>query len=262
MGVYTTELRNVIRVAETQAHGSYAEFEYTGATWTALGLDSYPIYDESHRAELNRKICDHFYMREIGAETVALFRLFVRRTMQEIMPYYNELYRTADLITNPLNEIEVIKTEGWGESGSTTDATTTDTTVKDTTSATDGTTSETQTDSNSKSIYNDTPMSMVQDDGGTLIEDGQYATSVTIDTSSTNESTSTDTTRNSTTDTTRQDRTDSNGTSERSGSRDETETGHRKSPAELVMEYRRAILNVDNMVIHDSELNDCFMNVY
>lgn len=246
MAVYTTELRNVIRVAETQAHGSYTEFEYTDATWRALGLDKYPIYDESHRAELNRKICDHFYMREIGAETVALFRLFVRRTMQEVMPYYNELYKTASLIDNPFDEIDVTRTEGWGED-------TTDTTnVTGSTNSTGQST--TSTSSSSSSVFSDTPMSMVQDDGGTLIEDGQYATTANYDKSSTDSEVST------TSDTGTTSKTDSTG--QRAGSREETERGHRKSPAELVMEYRRAILNVDNMILQDPELNDCFMNVY
>lgn len=203
MGRYTTEIRNVIRVAETQAHGSYTEFEYTDATWRALGLDSYPIYEESHRAKLNSMICDHFYMREIGAETVALFRLFVRRTMNEIMPYYNELYRSLDLDYDILSEIEVTHNELWGEDSSRTwddktdmtrtrvstvsDDRTTDTTQDSTTKVTGSTTTNvtgsttTDTSSASSNMFSDTPMSMVQDDGGTLLESGNYATTATFD---------------------------------------------------------------------------------
>lgn len=238
MATYTTELRNVIRSAEVQAHGSYTDFTYTDATWKALGLDSYQIYDESHRAALNSKICDHFYMREIGAETVGLFRLFLRRTMNEIMPYYNELYRTADSITDPFNEVDMTYKEGWGEDTNT-----------DSTGST-STNGSVNTDSQSQSIFSDTPMSMVQDDGGTLIEDGSYATTATFDKSSTDQTSTgkTDTTNNQ--------------KSTNTGSRDRTERGHRKSQAELIMEWRRAILNVDNMILQDSELNDCFMNVY
>lgn len=246
MAVYTTELRNVIRVAETQAHGSYTEFEYTDATWRALGLDEYPIYDESHRAELNRKICDHFYMREIGAETVALFRLFVRRTMNEVMPFYNELYKTASLITDPFEEISVTHHEGWGEDTESNTSSTGSTSTTSTTTMTN--------ESSSSSLFSDTPMSMIQDDGGTLLESGQYATTSTFDKSSA------DTETSGQGETGTESRTDSSG--QRAGSREWDEKGHRKSPAELVMEYRRAILNVDNMVLHDSELNDCFMNVY
>ena len=46
-------------------------------------LAGYPIFDESHRAELNRKIVNHFWNREIGQETVSLFRLQLRRRLDE-----------------------------------------------------------------------------------------------------------------------------------------------------------------------------------
>lgn len=302
MAVYTTELRNVIRVAETQAHGSYTEFEYTDATWRALGLDAYPIYDESHRDRLNSMICDHFYMREIGAETVSLFRLFLRRTMNEIMPYYNDLYRSAELIVDPLREIDVVTTHDWEEnevssltSDQSTQSSANDKTTDtlDQTVSTDETVSRTRTDTSvgtvkvdqdgsSNSIYSDTPMSMVQDDGGTLIEGGSYATSATFD-KSTNDSTTTNDLTNSSdgndktsgtvdtdskrdTTSTRSDssqtnRTDS-GKNDTSGNRTENESGHRSSQSSLVMEYRRAIINVDQMILEDPELNSCFMCVY
>ena len=302
MAVYTTELRNVIRVAETQAHGSYTEFEYTDATWRALGLDAYPIYDESHRHRLNSMICDHFYMREIGAETVSLFRLFLRRTMNEIMPYYNDLYMSAELIVDPLREIDVTTTHDWEEnevssltSDQSTQSSANDKTTDtlDQTVSTDESVSRTRTDTStgtvkvdqdgsSNSIYSDTPMSMVQDDGGTLIEGGSYATNATFD-KSTNDSTTTndltnasdgsdktsgtvdtDSTRDTTStrsDSSQSNRTDS-GKNDTTGNRTENESGHRSSQASLVMEYRRAIINVDHMILEDPELNSCFMCVY
>lgn len=237
MARYTVELRDVIRVAETQAHGSYTEFQYTEATWRAVGLDSYPIFEESHRAKLNSMICDHFYMREIGAETVALFRLFVRRTMNEIMPYYNELYLAATKLTDPLNEIDMSYTEGWGEDS------TSDSTSNSQSSGNVG------TESSSNSIFSDTPMSMVQDDGGTLIENGNYATNATYDKSST------DQTSQSSNDVT------SNRKDTSAGSRDRTETGHRTSQAELVSQWRRAILNVDREIVESPELSECFLAI-
>lgn len=302
MAVYTTELRSVIRVAETQAHGSYTEFEYTDATWRALGLDAYPIYDESHRDRLNSMICDHFYMREIGAETVSLFRLFLRRTMNEIMPYYNDLYRSAELIVDPLREIDVTTTHDWQEnevssltSDQSTQSSANDKTTDtlDQTVATEETVSRTRTDTStgtvkvdqdgsSNSIYSDTPMSMVQDDGGTLIEGGSYATNATFD-KSTNDSTTTndltnasdgndktngtvdtDSTRDTTStrsDSSQTNRTDS-GKNDTTGNRTENESGHRSSQSSLVLEYRRAIINVDQMILGDPELNSCFMCVY
>lgn len=290
MGRYTTELRNVIRVAETQAHGSYTEFEYTDATWRALGLDSYPIYEESHRAKLNSMICDHFYMREIGAETVALFRLFVRRTMNEIMPYYNELYRSLDLDYNILSEIEVTHNELWGEDASRTwddktdmtrtrvntvsDDRTTDTTQDSTSNVTGSTTNDTT--SSSSNVFSDTPMSMVQDDGGTLLESGQYATNATFDKSETGQTgtSTTDQTGNvksNVTDksTRSEDGHDTDlGTHEgtddtsRSGSRTSEDKGRRVPAVDLIRRFRENVVNVDRMIVESPELSECFMLVY
>lgn len=66
-----------------------------------VGLDSYPIFDEAYRAGLNNKIVDHFQLREIGLETVEMFRVFIRRTMNERMPIYNQFYRSQILTVDP-----------------------------------------------------------------------------------------------------------------------------------------------------------------
>lgn len=63
---------------------------------------NYPIYDESYRNVLETKILKHFYTREIGLETVGLWKLKLNTKMNEIMPYYNQLYKSALLEFNPL----------------------------------------------------------------------------------------------------------------------------------------------------------------
>ena len=59
-----------------------------------IGLDDYPIFDEEYRRGLNTKIVEHFYYREIGQETPELFKRFLNRRMNEVMPYYNLLYES------------------------------------------------------------------------------------------------------------------------------------------------------------------------
>lgn len=59
-----------------------------------LALDDYPIFNPAYRNVLNNKIIEHFYFREIGLETPDRFNFFLRRTMNEIMPYYNKLYNS------------------------------------------------------------------------------------------------------------------------------------------------------------------------
>lgn len=68
-----------------------------------LNLNDYPIYDESYRQVLNNKIINHFYLREIGAETPDRFNFYLGRKMQEIMPYYNQMYKSELLQFDPLS---------------------------------------------------------------------------------------------------------------------------------------------------------------
>lgn len=67
-----------------------------------LALNDYPIFDESHRDVLNKKIISHYFFREIGAETPDRFNWYLRTKMHEIMPYYNELYKSELIDFDPL----------------------------------------------------------------------------------------------------------------------------------------------------------------
>ena len=64
--------------------------------------DKYPIWKEEHRAELEKKIIEHYYHRQIGAETWALFKYNVNVRMREIMPYYVDIYKTTQYDYNPI----------------------------------------------------------------------------------------------------------------------------------------------------------------
>jgi len=69
-----------------------------------LGLCDYPIYDEAFRPVLNQLITDHFWLREIGAETVEMFVFYLNRTMREIMPIYNIIFaKLADPNFDPFS---------------------------------------------------------------------------------------------------------------------------------------------------------------
>lgn len=73
------------------------------------GID-YPIFDENYRYVLNKKILEHYYTREIGLETVGLWKLKMRTKLNEVMPYYNKLYLSELIEFNPLADT-MIKTE-------------------------------------------------------------------------------------------------------------------------------------------------------
>lgn len=76
-------------------------------------FDKYPIWSEGYRETLNKKILSHFFMREIGYETVAMWRFALNRKLNEIMPYYNDLYKVAIQIDRPLSNYDgTIKLDG------------------------------------------------------------------------------------------------------------------------------------------------------
>lgn len=71
-----------------------------------LGLKDYPIFDENYRKTLNNKIINHYYFREIGFETAELFKRYLNTTLNEIMPFYNQLYKSELLEFNPFYNVD------------------------------------------------------------------------------------------------------------------------------------------------------------
>ena len=130
MAKYTTTIRNLID----------NNFDF--------GLKDYPIFDEEYRTVLNNKILMHYYMDEIGFETAGLFKVYLNNKMNEIMPYYNELYKKQkDLLLN------FDKTTNLTETF--TRDNTTDTNTKS------NSTSSNTASGNSKNVYQDTPMGTI-----------------------------------------------------------------------------------------------------
>ena len=72
-----------------------------------LGLKDYPIFNENYREILNKKIIDHYYFREIGFETAGRFKFEINRKMNEIMIYYNQLYKSEMYSFSPISNINV-----------------------------------------------------------------------------------------------------------------------------------------------------------
>lgn len=64
--------------------------------------DPFPIWDENHRGELEKKIIEHYYFRQIGFETVGRFKFMLNTRLREIMPRYNKLYKTTLFKYNPI----------------------------------------------------------------------------------------------------------------------------------------------------------------
>lgn len=119
MSDYTTEVRYICESAYglTESEGSDSVDKIIEGSMDKIFNFEYPIFDESYRGVLQKKILKHYYTREIGAETVGLWKLWVNTRLNEIMPYYNKLYETETLKFNPLYDVDVTRTHtGKGSS--------------------------------------------------------------------------------------------------------------------------------------------------
>lgn len=86
MSKYTTTLRFIIESGyELQA------------------FKNFPIYNENQREYITSAIINHFYFREIGFETVAMFDWYLSTTLNEIMPYYNKLFEAIAMEIDPIH---------------------------------------------------------------------------------------------------------------------------------------------------------------
>lgn len=107
MSKYTTEVRFICE--------SYAGYDVSkdynnvgdvlNGSWDKVFDFDFPIFDENYRSVLCKKILKHYYTREIGLETVGLWKLKLDTLMNEIMPYYNERYKTTVYDFNPLYDV-------------------------------------------------------------------------------------------------------------------------------------------------------------
>lgn len=104
MSKYTTEVRFICE----SASGLSESKGYTDIDSIIMNAIpkifsfNFPIFDENYRTVLEKKILKHFYTREIGEETVGLWKLRLDTKLNEIMPYYNKLYNSELLDFNPL----------------------------------------------------------------------------------------------------------------------------------------------------------------
>ena len=123
MSKYTTEVRYICETyAGLSESSGYSDVDgiLTKAAPKVFDFD-FPIFDEDYRLGLEKKILLNYYTREICEETIGLWKLRLKSTMNVIMPYYNKLYESELLKFNPLYDVEYTKT---GENSGTVNDTT------------------------------------------------------------------------------------------------------------------------------------------
>lgn len=209
MSVFTTQLRYIV------------EEGYD------LGLKDYPIFDEKYRTILNDKLIKHYYFREIGMETTALFKFFLNQSMNEIMPYYNQLYESVNLFKekDPFEDKNIVESSNRKNKG---------------TSSQTGTGTSTSEDLD---VRSDTPQSMLAIGD---IKTNTYASDASWDNSNATSTSSQDLSVDNTEDYINK----------------IIGTNGGKNYSEMLEDWRNTFLNIDMMVIEDEKIKNCFMLIY
>lgn len=186
-------------------------------------MDSYPIFDENYRETLNQNILYHYYENEIGFETAPLFRFYLNQKLNEIMPYYNELYKVQkkliedNLLLNNVNLTEELQGSNTTQSSS-----------------------QSHSTNNGKNLFQDTPQGNIssQDIDATNV----YATNLTLDRTSIDDNSS------------------SGGSGTNSYIKTIIGNNGGKFNIDVLKDIKDNLMNIDLMVIND--LNELFMQIF
>ena len=227
MSKYTTEVRFICEVnaGKTESVGYSNIDDVLEESWNKIFDFNFPIFDENYRKPLCIKILKHYYTREIGEETVGLWKLRLNARMNEIMPYYNKLYEAWAKDFNPLFDTDLTRKHTLERIGNTEGKQKT----------------ETESNGTNRNLYSDTPQGSLQN-----IDNETYLTNARKITDNENVKGVNDYTQ------------DIKSTDDYI----ESVTGKTGgvSYSKMLGEYKEALINIDMMVI--DELNNLFMLIW
>lgn len=253
MSKYTTEVRFICENSAGlhESEGADNIDSILDKCWNKVFNFNFPIFDENYRQVLCRKILKHYYTREIAHETVGRWKLALNAKLNEIMPYYNQLYKSELLEFNPFYDVDLTRSrEGSGTSNRTSNNTETNSGTSKNVSSGSGT-----SNTDTLNRFSDTPQNSMDTQG---IADSVPLTTVTKvneDNTTTNESTDT---------LTRNDNKTGSGTENINNTDKYIETVKGKQGTEnyssLLKKFRETFLNIDMMIIEDC--SDCFFTLW
>lgn len=194
MGTFTLTLKRVL--------------EFT----SDIGLENYPIFDDDYREKLNEKIIRHYYLREIGHETIDIFKYQMETKMGEIMPLYNEHYKLSLLTVDPLSTMSIKSITDMDSTAN----------VTNTGVNTSG------SNAKSRAVASETPQTQLSanQDYATAIQDNISDTTATGNSTENSDTTQT-------------------------GTNENNMTGYQGHAPLLILQARQALVNVDMLVIDE-----------
>lgn len=232
MATYTIELRKICDIFGRDEVESWFKNYNLEDYLTPTQIEQITKFNVWSKDRLASKIVDHYYMREIGYETPALFKHFANVYMREIMERELPKIYSNFLEYDPLSNVDFTEEYTREIRGN---------------NSNQGTSSSTSSSNSSGlSVNSDTPQGQINKDE---ILKGQYAsnTGASETESQIQDSTTTETSGN-------------NSTIEKFTRHEEGDNGVIITNQRLVKEYREIIVAIDEEII--LELNKLFMGLY
>lgn len=236
MAKYTIELRKVCDIyTREEVENWFKDYDINDYLLPSQ-IEDIEKFNIWNKDRLAKQIVDHYFMREIGLETPALFKHYAKVTMKEIMEAKFPLIYTLSLEYNPLineNYNETFSRNATGKSNST---------------GSGSSKSNSSSNTNGVNINNDTPQGKI---GINDLTNGVYASSA-----SHNQGT-----------TTMEDGTVTSSTGSANTNTNEEYTRHTEGNRgilvtyqALIKQYRENIIAINKEIIE--ELNTLFMGLY
>lgn len=241
---YTEVLDNLLRNEQTSEAIATAMSTYPLYETDPNKVNEYgTAYKVPTRAELNNKILNYYRFREIGFETVGRFLFELETALKEIMPYYNQLFYSADQDFNPIYNVDYIRNTQRNKS---------DTNIGSQSSSTNSSATGSTTDE-SKTVTSDTPQNQLSITNK-QIDNLDYASEASWGKNS-----------NSTSDSATSSTNASNSVigNEKEGIVETTKGNFGVTSAQdLIAKYRETLLNIEQLIIHDKRIANLFMLIY
>lgn len=211
MAKYTMELRTIIDYEGRETVENYFKDYCLNNYLKDNEVETILNANIWSKDRLASKIVDHYYVREIGYETVGLFKHYAKVYMQEIMERYLPLIYSNSINYDPLVNVDYTESfirniQGTGESSSTNNA-------------------------SGLSVNSDTPQSQISKEA---ILNGQYASNTGA---SETESTISDET--------------SNNTDETYTKKVKGNSGVSATAQKMIQQYRENIIAIDEQIIKE-----------
>lgn len=236
MSKYTTQVRFICESLSglSDSVGVNSVDNVISGSWNKIFTTAVPFFDEEYRKPLCCKILKHYYLREICAETAGIWSMWMNTKLEEIMPYYNQMYQSAKLEFDPFSDTDFQETRNTTHEGEKTDTSETN--------LNDSKTGKRSDSGTTYDLYSDTPQGALTGvDTENYLTDARKTSTNTSGTYSDSDISKTDT--------------------QSSGSdsyKDDTAikvTGKRgtENYSDMLMKYRDTMINIDMLVIGEFE---------